>query len=66
MSLRIIINSGTKEIHLRASSISEKIKWVNALRNSQETSFNNSIELNNFTNSLLQRLKISLFIAKYS
>ena len=26
--LRIIINSGTKEIHLRASTVGEKIKWV--------------------------------------
>ena len=33
--LRIIINSGTKEIHLRASSIEEKMGWVNALRTSQ-------------------------------
>ena len=37
--LRIIINSGTKEIHIRASTIGEKIKWVNALRNAQEEAF---------------------------
>ena len=37
--LRIIINSGTKEIILRAENISEKIKWVNALRTAQENSF---------------------------
>lgn len=36
--LRIIINSGTKEINLRAENISEKIKWVNALRTEQENS----------------------------
>lgn len=30
--LRIIINTGTTEIHLRASTISEKIDWVNALK----------------------------------
>ena len=40
--LRIIINSGTKEINLRAKTISEKIKWVSALRNQQEDSFMNS------------------------
>lgn len=40
--LRIIINSGTKEIHLRAKTISEKIKWVSALRNQQEQSFSSS------------------------
>lgn len=34
--LRIIIFTGTTEIHLRASTIAEKINWVNALRNSQE------------------------------
>ncbi len=37
--LRIIINSGTKEINLRAENISEKIKWVNAIRTAQESSF---------------------------
>ena len=37
--LRIIINSGTKEINLRAENITEKIKWVNALRTAQENSF---------------------------
>lgn len=37
--LRIIINSGTKEINLRAQNIDEKIKWVNALRTAQENSF---------------------------
>ena len=37
--LRIIINSGTKEINLRAENINEKVKWVNALRNAQETCF---------------------------
>lgn len=37
--LRIIINSGTKEINLRAQNIDEKIKWVNALRTSQEDAF---------------------------
>jgi hypothetical protein len=37
--LRIIINSGTKEINIRASTIGEKIKWVNALRNAQEEAF---------------------------
>ena len=30
--LKIIINSGTKEIILRASSIIDKFRWVNALR----------------------------------
>ncbi len=37
--LRIIINSGTQEIHLRASNVHEKIAWVSALRNSQENAF---------------------------
>lgn len=37
--LRIIINSGTKELNIRATTIGEKIKWVNALRNSQEEAF---------------------------
>jgi oxysterol-binding protein 1 len=30
--LKIIINSGTSEIIIRASSIEEKSKWVNSLR----------------------------------
>lgn len=30
--LRIIINTGTSEINLRAASITEKINWVNALK----------------------------------
>jgi len=30
--LKIIINSGTKEILLKADSIVEKLKWVSALR----------------------------------
>ena len=38
--LRIIINSGTKEVHLRASSIEEKMNWVNALRLSQSQTIN--------------------------
>jgi hypothetical protein len=34
--LRIVINSGTQEIHVRAYSISEKIKWLEALKKAQE------------------------------
>lgn len=34
--LRIIINSGTGELHLRAANIQEKSKWVTALRQSQD------------------------------
>jgi hypothetical protein len=30
--LRFIINTGTTEIHLRTSTVAEKINWVNALR----------------------------------
>ena len=30
--LRFIINTGTTEIHLRASTVAEKINWVNALK----------------------------------
>jgi len=30
--MKIIINSGTVEMILKASSIAEKINWVNALR----------------------------------
>lgn len=48
--LRIIINSGTKEIILRAADINEKIKWVNALRDAQEKCFKEdqkSIDIDN-------------------
>lgn len=34
--LKIIVNSGTKTLLLRANSIGDKIKWVNALRASKE------------------------------
>ena len=34
--LKIIINSGTKKLELRANTIGEKIKWLNALRASKE------------------------------
>ena len=30
--MKIIINSGTVEMHLKATSVAEKISWVNALR----------------------------------
>ncbi len=33
--LRFIINTGTTEIHLRASTVAEKINWVNALKKAQ-------------------------------
>lgn len=46
--LRIIINSGTNEIHIRAATIAEKIKWVNALRNAQEESFKEEEDVVNF------------------
>ena len=45
--LRIIINSGTKEINIRATTIGEKIKWVNALRNAQEEAFKETKEMPN-------------------
>lgn len=34
-SLGILIDSGTKIIHLKAQQLSEKLKWLNALKNSQ-------------------------------
>ena len=34
--LKIIINSGTKTLLLRANTIGDKIKWLNALRSSKE------------------------------
>ncbi|CAD8078752.1 unnamed protein product [Paramecium sonneborni] len=34
--LRIIINTGTTEIHLRANNINEKIDWINALKSAQD------------------------------
>ena len=34
--LRIVINTGTNEILLRAANVSEKIEWVNVLKRSQE------------------------------
>ena len=34
--LKIIINSGTRTLELRANTIGEKIKWLNALRASKE------------------------------
>lgn len=34
--LKIIINSGTKTLQIRANTIGEKIKWLNALRASKE------------------------------
>ena len=37
--MKIIINSGTVEMILKASSIAEKINWVNALREAQEKNF---------------------------
>jgi len=52
--LRIIINSGTKEINLRAENISEKIKWVNALRTAQENSFKQEEEHNLDVESLVK------------
>lgn len=45
--LRIIINSGTKELNIRAATIGEKIKWVNALRNAQEEAFKETSEIPN-------------------
>lgn len=42
--LKIIINSGTKTLHLRANSIGDKIKWINALRLSQEEIIKNQEE----------------------
>lgn len=32
--LRIIINTGTTEVQLRAANVTEKIEWVNALKSS--------------------------------
>jgi hypothetical protein len=37
--MKIIINSGTVEMILKASSIAEKINWINALREAQEKTF---------------------------
>lgn len=34
--LKIIINSGTKALHLKTESVSEKLKWLNALRASKD------------------------------
>jgi hypothetical protein len=31
--LKLIINTGTVEIHLKAATVAEKINWVNALKN---------------------------------
>ena len=34
--LRIIVNTGTAELHLRAGNVQEKSKWISALRQSQD------------------------------
>lgn len=34
--LRIIINTGTNEIQMRAANVPDKIEWVNALKRAQE------------------------------
>eukprot|EP01017_Pseudomicrothorax_dubius_P044815 TRINITY_DN7626_c0_g1_i2.p1 TRINITY_DN7626_c0_g1~~TRINITY_DN7626_c0_g1_i2.p1 ORF type:complete len:552 (+),score=104.50 TRINITY_DN7626_c0_g1_i2:47-1702(+) len=46
--LRIILNTGTKEMHLKAASMSDKIKWVNALRAAQEEAINHSKEVEQY------------------
>ena len=43
--LRIIINTGTTEIHLRASNINEKIDWINALKAAQDKCLTKSNEI---------------------
>jgi PH domain. len=34
--LRIVLETGTSEIHIRTSTMSEKIKWFSALKDAQE------------------------------
>lgn len=58
--LKIIINSGTSTLHLKTNSVSEKLKWLNALRSSKEEikqidqSFTN-IRKSNIKPELLQK-----------
>lgn len=58
--LKISINSGTKHIHLKTESVSEKLKWLNALRASKEeiqqydTSYT-KIKTSNIKPELLQK-----------
>ena len=42
----MVINTGTTDIHLKAKTIPEKIKWFNALKNSRESAIENSWDLN--------------------
>lgn len=44
--LKIIINSGTKTIDLRANTVGEKIKWLSALRASKEEIMKKDSEYN--------------------
>ena len=43
--LWIIIDTGTKEIYLRAETLVEKIKWSTALQNTQDTCLRNEANL---------------------
>ena len=58
--LKIVINSGTKALHLKTESVSEKLKWLNALRASKEeiqnydTSYT-KIKTSNIKPELLQK-----------
>ena len=58
--LKIVINSGTKALHLKTESVSEKLKWLNALRASKEeiqqydTSYT-KIKTSNIKPDLLQK-----------
>ena len=42
--LKIIINSENKTLQVRCNSIGDKIKWINALRQSKEFSNTNKID----------------------
>ena len=55
--LRIIINSGTKEIHMRASTIDEKMRWIKALKSAQEEGNKPKIEEYDRVNSLNENMR---------
>jgi hypothetical protein len=62
--LGIIIDSGTKLLHLRAETISEKMRWLTALKSSKEEIQELDLNLNKIKNSNINSLMLEEFIKK--
>lgn len=62
--LKVIINSGTKTLELRANSIGDKIKWLNALRTSKEEILKKDSEYNKLKRNFNSE-SLSEFFQKY-